>query len=112
MKIKLLLNTPDLSVGGNSPKKSVDLKSDDYKDKSIKQVVSKYIFTDILKGQDESIAAQAVELLFNFVQPKNVIDVANWWTQPFETLIVDDSKEVSLDLEFSPEGIAFMEQMM
>jgi len=61
MKIKLLLNTPDLSIGGNSPKKSVDLKSDDYKDKSIKEVVSKYIFADILQGQDESIAAQAIE---------------------------------------------------
>ncbi|MGC9779723.1 MAG: hypothetical protein HZR80_10815 [Candidatus Heimdallarchaeota archaeon] len=112
MKIKLLINTPDLSVGGNSPKKSVDLKSDDYKGKSIKQVVSKHIFSDILQGQDESIAAQAIELLFNFVQPKNVTDVDNWWSQPFESLIADDFKEVNLDLEFSQEGIAFMEQMM
>jgi len=54
MSVKLVLNTPDLTIGGNAPKRSVDLKLADYQDKTIKQVVSQHVFTDILKGQDET----------------------------------------------------------
>ncbi len=112
MSIKLILNTPDLTIGGNAPKRSVDLKPADYQDKTIKQVVSQHVFTDILKGQDESVIQQAVELIFNFIQPKDIEDPPTWWVKPFDSLISKGTKEVVLDLEFSEEGIAFMKQMM
>ena len=112
MNIKLILNTPDLTIGGNAPRRSVDLKLEDYQDKTIKQVVSQHVFTEILQGQDESVAQQAIELIFNFIQPKGVDDPPSWWGKPFASLITEGSKEVTLDLEFSEEGIAFMEQMM
>jgi len=112
MTIKLILNTPDLAIGGNSPKKSIDLSDKDYKNKSIKDVITKHIFTDILQGQDESVIEQAIELIFDFIQPKNIDNVAEWWQQPFEQLITKNSKEIVLDLEFSSEGLAFMQQMM
>ncbi|MHA1532432.1 MAG: hypothetical protein ACTSR6_10585 [Candidatus Heimdallarchaeota archaeon] len=95
MSVKLVLNTPDLTIGGNAPKRSVDLKLADYQDKTIKQVVS-----------------QAVELIFNFIQPKGIEDSPTWWVKPFASLISKGTKEVVLDLEFSEEGIAFMKQMM
>ena len=111
MSVKLILNTPDLTIGGNAPKRSVDLKPADYQDKTIKQVVSQHVFTDILKGQDENVMQQAVELIFNFIQPKGIEDPPTWWVKPFASLISKDTKEVVLDLEFSEEGIAFMKQM-
>ncbi|MBK5113942.1 MAG: hypothetical protein JJE41_09945 [Candidatus Heimdallarchaeota archaeon] len=112
MSVKLILNTPDLTIGGNSPKRSVDLKLEDYKDKTIKQVVSQHVFTDVLQGQDESVVQQAIELIFNFIQPKDIDDPPTWWVKPFDSLITKGSKEIVLDLEFSEEGIAFMKQMM
>ena len=111
MSVKLVLNTPDLTIGGNAPKRSVDLKPADYQNKTIKQVVSQHVFTDILKGQDENVMQQAVELIFNFIQPKGIEDPPTWWLKPFASLISKDTKEVVLDLEFSEEGIAFMKQM-
>ncbi len=112
MSVKLILNTPDLTIGGNAPKKSVELQSKDYKDKTIRQVVSQHVFTEVLQGQDESVVQQAIELIFNFIQPKGIDDPPTWWNKPFESLIKEGSKEVILDLEFSNEGIEFMEQMM
>ncbi|NHJ32717.1 MAG: hypothetical protein FK732_07635, partial [Asgard group archaeon] len=94
MSVKLILNTPDLTIGGNSPKRSVNLKLDDYKDKTIKQVVSQHVFTDILKGQDESVLQQAIELIFNFIQPKGIDDPPSWWVKPFDSLIEKGTKEV------------------
>lgn len=111
MSVKLVLNTPDLTIGGNAPKRSVNLKEDDYKGKTIKQVVSQHVFTDILQGQDESVMQQAIELIFNFIQPKGIDDPPTWWVKPFDSLIAKGTKEIVLDLEFSEEGIAFMKQM-
>jgi len=112
MSVKLILNTPDLTIGGNAPKRSVNLKLEDYKDKTIKQVVSQHVFTDILQGQDESVVQQAIELIFNFIQPKGIDDPPTWWDKPFTSLIKEGPNEIVLDLEFSEEGIAFMNQMM
>ncbi|MBN1328186.1 MAG: hypothetical protein JXA54_01820 [Candidatus Heimdallarchaeota archaeon] len=112
MNIKLVLNTPDLSIGGNVPKRSIDLTDKDYRNKSIKEIITNYIFIEILQGQDESIIEQAIELIFNFIQPKDIENITDWWQQPFEQLIQKNSKEVILNLEFSPEGLAFMQQMM
>ena len=112
MNIKLILNTPDLAIGGKSPKRSVKLNDKDFKGKTVKEIVSEHIFNDIIQGQDDSVTDQAMDLIFNFIQPTGIDDISTWWQKPFEELIAKGTKEVVLDLEFSPEGIAFMEQMM
>ena len=110
-KIELILNTPDLAIGGKSPKKSVKLTDKQFKGKTVKEIVSEFIFNEIVEGQDPSVIEQALELIYSFIQPVGVEDSVSWWQKPFENLIQNNSKEVILDLEFSEEGLAFMDQM-
>ena len=112
MVVRLILNTPDLSIEGNTFKQTIDLTIEDYQGKSVKEIVSTYVFRDVLEGQDEEVIEQALELMFNFIQPVGVKDLTNWWDQPFANLIAPKANEITLDLEFSEEGIAFINQMM
>jgi len=112
MAVRLILNTPDLSIEGHTFKRTIDLTIDDYQGKSVKEIVSFFVFRDVLEGQEEEVVEQAIELMFNFIQPVGVKDLKNWWDQPFTNLIDKETNEITLDLEFSSEGIAFINQMM
>ncbi|NHJ84032.1 MAG: hypothetical protein FK734_01135 [Asgard group archaeon] len=112
MKIKLILNTPDLSIGGNSPKRTIDLAPADYKGKSVKDVITKNAFSNILADQDEETISQVMQMMFNFIIPTNIDNIDDWWQQPFESLIKKGTNEVIVDLEFSKEGIAFISSTM
>ena len=107
MKIKLILNTPDLTIGGNSPKRTIDLSPADFKGKTVRDVITKYAFSNILADQDEDTISQVMQLMFNFIKPINVEKVDEWWLQPFEKLIEKGSKEVIVDLEFEISGEKF-----
>ena len=109
--IKLNLNIPDFTMAGHINNQVIDLKKSDFKDKTIKQVVSKHLFSHLLEGQDEAVVAQTLDLVFNFIKPKGVAEISSWWEQSFDSLIEKGSNEVSLDLEFTEEGKAFIQQM-
>jgi hypothetical protein len=109
--IKLHLNIPDFTMTGQITNQIIELKKQDYSGKTIKQVVSKHLFSHLLEGQDESIVNQTLDLVFNFIQPKGVTDISSWWEQPFETLVTKGTNEITLDLDFTEEGKAFIQQM-
>jgi hypothetical protein len=111
MGITLILNTPDFTIEGNTVTQTIDLDKSEYKNKTIKQVVSSHLFAHLLEDQDESIVNQTLDLVFSFIQPVNLKKTADWWDQPFESLIAKDSDEIQLDLEFSKEGQEFIKQM-
>lgn len=111
MGITLILNTPDFTIEGNIVTQTIDLKKTEYKNKSIKQVVSSHLFAHLLEGQDETIVNQTLDLVFSFIQPVNLKKIADWWEQPFESLIAKGSNEIQLDLELSQEGQDFIKQM-
>jgi len=87
------------------------LQKKDFHGKTVKQILLNHVFADILKGQDESTVQQALELIFNFIQPKKIKDTQAYLNQPFEKLISKNSNEVVMDLEFSAEGLAFLKQI-
>ncbi len=111
MGITLILNTPDFTIEGNIVTQTIELEKNEYKNKSIKQVVSNHLFAHLLEGQDEIIINQTLDLVFSFIQPVNLKKTADWWDQPFETLIAKNTNEIQLDLEFSQEGLSFIKQM-
>ena len=100
----------DLTTGKSSPKKTISLDTKDYQGKNIKEVVSAFAFRDVLKGQDPATAEQAIQLLFNFIYPKNVSDVDKWWEQSFDSVIDPESSNVVIDLEITDEGKEFFSQ--
>lgn len=111
MCIELILNTPNIFTGDYS-QVSVSLKSEDYENKTIKQVVAEHAFTRALQGQDPAAAKQAINLLFTLIQPEKVADVEQWWGQPFSSLILNDSKKVEIRMEYNEAGIEFINQNM
>ena len=111
MTIKLILITPDLSTGEMLSKPPITLLESDYSGKTIKEVVSKRAFGDILENNDSNLTEQAIQLIFNFIQPVGIKNPNEWWNQSFESLISKD-KEVRLELEFSKEGLEFISKMM
>ncbi|NHJ39327.1 MAG: hypothetical protein FK731_04785 [Asgard group archaeon] len=111
MGITLILNTPDFTIEGNIVTQTIELEKNEYKNKSIKQVVSNHLFAHLLEGQDETIINQTLDLVFSFIQPVNLKKTVDWWDQPFETLIAKNTNEIQLDLEFSQEGLSFIKQM-
>jgi hypothetical protein len=110
MSINLILTTPDLTTGKSSPKKTITLNTRDYEGKNIKEVISAFAFRDVLKGQDPATAEQAIQLLFNFIYPKNISDADTWWEQSFESVIDSKSSNVIIDLEITDEGKEFFSQ--
>ena len=87
------------------------LDSTDYKGKTIKQVLIDKAFSEILINQDSETAAQAIQLIFTMIQPKNVEEPEKWWNQQFESIITNDA-EITIDMEFNEEGLKFIEEMV
>lgn len=109
--VKLVLNTPDIFSGGVLVEKIFELSPNDYQGKSIKQVFAENAFKEALEGQETKAANQALQLVFTLIQPVNVKKVSKWWEQSFESLI-KNSNDIILHMEFSEEGLDFINNVM
>ncbi|MFW9924251.1 MAG: hypothetical protein ACFFDW_13280 [Candidatus Thorarchaeota archaeon] len=111
MVLKLTLSIPDI-YSGNIGNKIFYLKEDDYKEKSIKQVIINNAFKEVLVGQDSESAEQALQLIFTLIRPVGILEKDEWWDKPFSTLVDENKQQIDLKMEFSEEGLEFINEMM
>ena len=111
MLVRLILITPDLVTKEKRTIPTIELFEEDYKGKTIKEVVAKHAFSYLLKDKDPLLAKQAVDLIFDFIQPIGISNPKEWWDNSFESQIID-TNELKLELEFNEEGKEFLSQIM
>ncbi|HUU78118.1 MAG TPA: hypothetical protein VMX55_07195 [candidate division Zixibacteria bacterium] len=113
MSINLILRTPDIfSVGKSISERIVVLNESDYIDKTIKEVITQKAFKEVLKEQEDVAVKQAFQLLLTLIQPVGIKEIESWWEQSFETLIIQNSDKVIIDMEFNEEGLEFIDEML
>ena len=113
MTLKLILIIPDILSGDNATtSRIVELEEIDFQNKTIKQVVIQKAFNEVLEGQENETVKQALQLLFSMIQPVGIIDIKAWWNQSFDSLIEENSNEITIKMEFNEEGLKFIEEML